>query len=218
MKILPRDPPLWYTLTVMSHKVNPSFLERYFEFAIQTISTLDKKKISNFINLIEKVRLNSGKLVIVGLGGSAANASHLVNDFRKLCRVNAFCPTDNISEFSARFNDENPKYIFNEWINTFGFGKEDAIIFLSVGGGSRKPSVSESLIELANKSRNLGGTVMGILGRDGGEIAKLCHSSIIIQIDQNATSLQTPINESLQLLIGHSIVFDPRLKIAPAKW
>ena len=137
----------------MINNLKLNFIKKYFNFINEILSTIDIKKIDNLILELIKIRIKKGRIFFIGLGGSAANASHAVNDFRKLCNINAITPLDNISELTARINDDGWKSVFVKWLMVSNLNQNDAIFFLSVGGGDKKKKVSENLIEALNYAK-----------------------------------------------------------------
>jgi D-sedoheptulose 7-phosphate isomerase len=155
-------------------------------------------------------------LFILGVGGSAANASHAVNDFRKLCAIETYAPTDNVSELTARTNDEGWETVFSEWLKISRLNKNDGILVLSVGGGSREKNVSVNLINALDHAKSVGATIMGIVGRDGGYTAEVADVTVIIPtID---AGLVTPHTEAYQAVVWHCLVSHPKLQVQETKW
>jgi D-sedoheptulose 7-phosphate isomerase len=160
--------------------------------------------------------VNEGRLFILGVGGSAANASHAVNDFRKLCAIETYAPTDNVSELTARTNDEGWETVFSEWLKISRLNKNDGILVLSVGGGSREKNVSVNLINALDHAKSVGATIMGIVGRDGGYTAEVADVTVIIPtID---AGLVTPHTEAYQAVVWHCLVSHPKLQVQETKW
>jgi D-sedoheptulose 7-phosphate isomerase len=150
------------------------------------------------------------------MGGSAANASHMVNDLRKICNIEAYAPSDNIAEFSASCNDEGLGSYFPRWLLTSNLTSKDAIFILSVGGGSKDQNVSMELVNAIEVAKSKGAKVLGIVGRDGGETLR--NSEDVILVPTIKSNLETPLVESFQSVIWHSMVFHPQLKVHPSKW
>jgi D-sedoheptulose 7-phosphate isomerase len=150
------------------------------------------------------------------MGGSAANASHMVNDLRKICGIEAYAPTDNIAEFSASCNDEGLGSYFPRWLETSKISNKDVIFILSVGGGSQENNVSLELVNAIASAKGVGARILGIVGRDGGEAYK--NSTEVIIVPTITLDLETPLVESFQAVIWHGIVFHPNLKLKPSKW
>jgi D-sedoheptulose 7-phosphate isomerase len=153
---------------------------------------------------------------VLGVGGSAANASHAVNDFRKLCDFEAYAPTDNVSELTARTNDDGWSGVFAAWLRTSRVNSKDALLILSVGGGDRERNVSPNLVEALDEARKRGVRIFGIVGRDGGYTGKMAHTAIIIPVADAA--LMTPHSEAFQAVVWHCLVSHPKLKLNRTKW
>src|SRR6185437_1535881 len=162
------------------------------------------------------LRERGGRLFVLGVGGSAANASHAVNDFRKLAGIEAYAPTDNVSELTARTNDEGWSTVFAAWLQTSRLRPEDMLLILSVGGGSEQPSVSPNLVEALRYARTIGARIGGIVGRDGGFTAQVADVAVIIPT-VNADHI-TPHAEAFQPVIWHLLVSHPDLKQEQTKW
>lgn len=193
-----------------------TFSSNYFKVSSAVLKSVDPDSVETLVNEILTVKENGGRLFICGLGGSAGNASHAVNDFRKLCNIETYSPTDNLSELTARVNDEGPETIFHEYLRVSKFSNKDAILIFSVGGGSFDPPVSVSLINGIKFVKEVGGKVFGIVGRNGGITKELGDHVIIISNLEN--NLVTPITESLTALIWHCVVSHPSLQSNPTKW
>jgi D-sedoheptulose 7-phosphate isomerase len=155
-------------------------------------------------------------LFILGVGGSAGNAGHAVNDFRKICGFEAYAPTDNVSELTARTNDEGWATIFAEWLKGSRLGAKDGLLIFSVGGGNLEKNVSPNLVSAIQLARKTGASVIGIVGRDGGYTAKEATACVIVPT-VNATHV-TPHSEAFQAVIWHLLVSHPKLKVAQTKW
>jgi D-sedoheptulose 7-phosphate isomerase len=172
--------------------------------------------IENAVTLLDKVRSRGGRLFILGVGGSAANASHAVNDFRKICGFECYTPTDNVSELTARTNDEGWQTIFVEWLKGSRLSNKDAILVFSVGGGDTKRNVSPNLVAALDFAKEVGAAIVGIVGRDGGHTAKIADLCVIVPTINNDHI--TPHSEAFQAVIWHLIVSHPKLKRVPTKW
>ena len=193
-----------------------NFFTNYFG-AVQKISrTLDYNLVLTYVEILNEVRKNSGRVFVLGMGGSAANASHMVNDLRKICGIEAYAPTDNIAEFSASCNDEGLGSYFPRWLETSKISNKDVIFILSVGGGSQENNVSLELVNAIASAKSVGARILGIVGRDGGEAYK--NSTEVIIVPTITLDLETPLVESFQAVIWHGIVFHPNLKLKPSKW
>jgi len=189
---------------------------QYVKEVIEIAKKLDLAKIDHLANEILKIRVNSGRLFIVGVGGSAANASHAVNDFRKLCDIDALAPTDNIAEITARTNDEGFETIFSDYLRVSKNSSKDGLLIFSVGGGNLEKNVSVNLINVIKQARKNKTKVFGIVGKDDGYTAQNADLAIVIpNVNQKNV---TPHSESFQGIIWHCLVSNPKLKIFPTKW
>ena len=177
------------------------------------LDNLDYKKIEQLAKELSHLK---GRLFILGMGGSAGNASHAVNDFRKLCGIEAYAPTDNVSEFSARANDEGLDTVFSGWLKVSKFNKNDALLIFSVGGGNERKKVSVNLIRAIKLAKAVGAKVYGVVGRADGYTA--CYADIAICIPIIEEPLITPLSEAFQSLVWHSLVSNPILQRNPTKW
>jgi D-sedoheptulose 7-phosphate isomerase len=162
------------------------------------------------------VRARGGRLFILGVGGSAANASHAVNDFRKLAGMESYAPTDNVSELTARTNDDGWPSVFAEWLKGSRLNEKDAVLVLSVGGGSVEKNVSPNLVSALQLARGRGSAILGIVGRDGGYTAQVADVAIVIPTVNPANI--TPHTEAFQTVVWHLWISHPTLKVAETKW
>ena len=193
-----------------------SYSEEYLREATEIISQLDTALCEKAVELLAAVRARGGRLFVLGVGGSAANASHAVNDFRKLAGMECYAPTDNVSELTARTNDDGWPSVFAEWLNVSRLSEKDALLILSVGGGNVEKGVSANLVAAAQLAKERGTTVLGIVGRDGGYTARVADVAIVIPT-VNPTNV-TPHSEAFQAVVWHLWVSHPRLKLAETKW
>ena len=191
-------------------------LENYFSVIEKTAKLIDIEILDELINNLYELRENNGRLFFLGVGGSAANASHAVNDFRKLCGIECYSSTDNVSELTARINDDGWDSAFVKWLEVSKLNYNDAIFILSVGGGNLEKNVSVNLVNAIKYSKSLSAKVLGIVGRDGGFAKK--NGDCVLLIPNLDERLVTPIAESYQGIIWHSIVSDPKLQINQTKW
>jgi D-sedoheptulose 7-phosphate isomerase len=189
---------------------------QFLSEARQIIDGLDTEAIEKMAILVEQARDRLGRLFILGVGGSAANASHAVNDFRKIVGIEAYAPTDNVSELTARTNDEGWSTIFVEWLRVSRLKPADLILVLSVGGGNLEKNVSPNLVTALQYAHELGTPVIGIVGRDGGYTAKVASACVIVPT-VNPDHV-TPHSEAFQAVVWHMLVAHPRLKARPTKW
>lgn len=192
------------------------FIKQYFQELSHICERLDYKIIEKMINLIAETKERKGRLFILGVGGSAANASHAVNDFRKLVNIEAYTPTDNISELTARANDEGWNHIFDGWLRISRLSRRDLILVFSVGGGNIEKNVSVNLITALQYAKKVGARIIGITGRDGGFTAQVADACLIVPT-VNPDHI-TPHTEGFQSVIEHLIVTHPKLKSSPTKW
>jgi D-sedoheptulose 7-phosphate isomerase len=193
-----------------------TFSEQFLAEASQVIQRLDAKKIEEMASKLVAVRAGGGRLFILGVGGSAANASHAVNDFRKIVGLETYAPTDNVSELTARTNDEGWGTIFESWLRTSRLNSKDGILVFSVGGGNVEQQVSPNLVAALQYAKSVGASILGIVGRDGGYTAKVADACVIVPTVNSAHV--TPHSEAFQAVIWHLLVSHPSLKSAPTKW
>jgi D-sedoheptulose 7-phosphate isomerase len=192
------------------------FIERYISEARQILDQLDRGTIEKAVDLLADTRQRGGRLFILGVGGGAANASHAVNDFRKLAGLEAYAPTDNVSELTARTNDDGWPSVFENWLRVSRIRPEDLILVFSVGGGNLEKNVSPNLVSALQYTKETGCRVIGVVGRDGGFTAKVADCCILIPTI--SPEHVTPHTEVFQVMIWHLLVSHPRLKAAPTKW
>jgi len=191
-------------------------IDNYFENIDIALKNLDKKNIFNIVKHLKKLRKNKGRLFIIGVGGSAGNASHAVNDFRKLCGIDAYTPVDNISEITAKTNDEGFQTIFNTYLELCRIDNKDTLLVFSVGGGNIKKNVSVNIVNAIKYAKMKRSKVISIVGRTDGYAYKNSDYKVFIKIkDKN---LVTPISESFQALLWHLLVSHPILQINKTKW
>jgi D-sedoheptulose 7-phosphate isomerase len=191
-------------------------LSRYFSEAAQISQRLDLNKIELMVELLRQARENSGRLFILGVGGSAANASHAVNDFRKICGIEAYAPSDNVAELTARVNDEGWESSYAEWLRGSRIRNTDLVLVLSVGGGSTEKGISMNIVHAVDLAKTVGAKVIGIVGRDGGHTAAV--GDAVVVVPTLSPDLVTPHTEAFQAVIWHAIVSHPGLKTSATKW
>ena len=184
--------------------------------ATRILSLLDIKAIDALVEHLVKLRERGGRLFFLGVGGSAANASHAVNDFRKIAQIEAYSATDNVSELTARTNDEGWETVFVQWLRGSRLTKRDMIFVLSVGGGDLERNISPNLVRALEFGREIGATICGIVGRTGGFTAKVADACVIVPT-VNPTTV-TPHAEAFQGVVWHLLVSHPALKAAETKW
>jgi D-sedoheptulose 7-phosphate isomerase len=193
-----------------------NFTQQFLAEVQQVTTQLNVDAIEKCADELAKIRERGGRLFILGVGGSAGNAGHAVNDFRKICGFEAYAPTDNVSELTARTNDEGWATIFSEWLKGSRISGKDGLLIFSVGGGNMEKNVSPNLVGAIQVAKKVGASVVGIVGRDGGYTAKEATACVIVPI-VNPTHV-TPHSESFQAVIWHLFVSHPKLKVAQTKW
>ena len=193
-----------------------SFSQTYCAEARNILEQLDTSAIERLAELLAETRSLGGRLFILGVGGSAANASHAVNDFRKIAGIEAYAPTDNVSELTARTNDEGWSSVFEAWLRVSRLRTNDLVLVFSVGGGNLEKSVSPNLVAALQFARTTGARIAGIVGRDGGYTAQVADVCVIVPIVNPAHI--TPHTEAFQAVIWHLIVSHPAVKRAETKW
>lgn len=192
------------------------FINQFLAETNQIIAGLDKEEIAKCVDLLASVRENEGRLFILGVGGSAANASHAVNDFRKIVDIEAYAPTDNVSELTARTNDEGWASTFSQWLAGSRLKAKDMILVLSVGGGNLEKNVSPNLVSALQYAKQVGAKIIGIIGRDGGFTKTVANACVVIPTPNPINT--TPHAEAFQGVIWHLFVSHPKLKSAQTKW
>lgn len=180
------------------------------------VEQLDAEKIDAVAKGLGAARDGGGRLFILGVGGSAGHASHAVNDFRKLCAFEAYTPTDNVSELTARVNDEGWDTTFSEWLKVSRLSAKDAVLVFSVGGGSKAKNVSMNLVTALELAKSKGAKIFGVVGRDGGTTAQLAEACVLVPVVNDAHI--TPHTEGLAAVVWHLLVTHPALKVNPTKW
>jgi D-sedoheptulose 7-phosphate isomerase len=192
------------------------FIENFLQEAKQIIDHIDKKAIEKCVDMLVELRNNHGRLFILGVGGSAGNASHAVNDFRKIVDIESYAPTDNVSELTARTNDDGWSSVFATWLKTSRLKPSDALLILSVGGGNEEKNISPNLVAALKYAKQVGAKIMGIVGRDGGYTAQVADACVIIP-PLNPDNV-TPHSEAFQGVVWHLMVSHPKLKVNLGKW
>lgn len=193
-----------------------TFSQQFLEEAKEICTKLDAGALERLASSLAAVREAGGRLFILGVGGSAANASHAVNDFRKIVGLEAYAPTDNVSELTARTNDEGWSTVFEQWLRVSRLVKRDALLVLSVGGGDLDRQVSPNLVTALQYARSIGATVLGIVGRDGGYTATVADTCVVIPTVNSAHV--TPHSEAFQGVVWHLLVSHPLLKAQQTRW
>lgn len=190
--------------------------ETYLDEAAQIIAKLDHQAIDRMVELLVQTRAQGGRLFILGVGGSAGNASHAVNDFRKIAGIETYAPTDNVSELTARANDEGWETVFAAWLAGSRLNPRDLVMVLSVGGGNREMNISTNLVAALEYAKKVGARICGIVGRDGGFTAKVADACVIVPTISPQSV--TPLAESFQAVIWHLLVSHPAVQVQATKW
>jgi D-sedoheptulose 7-phosphate isomerase len=193
-----------------------SYSQQYLQESAQIVSRLDPALCERAVELLATVRGRGGRLFVLGVGGSAANASHAVNDFRKIAELECYTPTDNVSELTARINDEGWSTAFAEWLKGSRLNERDGLLIFSVGGGNLDKNISPNLVAALRLAKERGSSIVGIVGRDGGYTAEV--ADVTIRIPTVNPENVTPHSEAFQAVIWHLFVSHPKLKLAQTKW
>ena len=193
-----------------------TYAETYLQEAAEIVRRLDATAIEKVAALLARVKADGGRVFFLGVGGSAANCSHAVNDFRKLAGIECYAPTDNVAELTARTNDEGWESVFTGWLKVSRLSPRDALFILSVGGGDAERNISPNLVSAIKLAREIGARVTGVVGRDGGFTARSADACVIVPTVNSETI--TPHTEAFQALIWHLLVSHPLLKQNQTKW
>jgi D-sedoheptulose 7-phosphate isomerase len=193
-----------------------SHTNEYLADAVRIVEQLDREAIDRVVDHLVLLRKRGGRLFFLGVGGSAANAAHAVNDFRKIAQIEAYAPTDNVSELTARTNDEGWETVFVQWLRGSRLGEHDAVFVLSVGGGDLEKNISPNLVRAVEYAGTVGATVLGIVGRKGGYTARVADACVIVPTVNEGTV--TPHAEAFQGVLWHLMVSHPALKAVETKW
>jgi D-sedoheptulose 7-phosphate isomerase len=193
-----------------------TFFDEYLAEARRVIDGLDVAAAESIAEHLAALRGRGGRLFVLGVGGSAANASHAVNDFRKITGIEAYAPTDNVAELTARTNDEGWKTVFEAWLQTSRLTSADAVLVFSVGGGDEANNVSPNIVRALGYAKQIGATVLGIVGRDGGYTARVADACVIVPVVND--DRVTPHSEAFQAVVWHGLVSHPLLKRSQTKW
>jgi D-sedoheptulose 7-phosphate isomerase len=193
-----------------------SFAEGYLAETVDILNRLDRDELERLAAGLSEVRDGGGRLFLLGVGGSAAHASHAVNDFRKLCAFEAYTPTDNASELTARVNDDGWDTVFAEWLRGSRLGPRDAVLVFSVGGGDADRNVSANLVQAVELAREVGARIFGVVGRDGGHTRRRAEACVVIPAV--AEERVTPHTEGLCAVVWHLLVSHPALQVSKGKW
>ena len=190
--------------------------QAYLAEAAQVIARLDAGAVERLAALLVELRTRGGRLFVLGVGGSAANASHAVNDMRKLCGIESYTPTDNVAELTARVNDDGWETTFVEWLRVSRLGARDMLLVFSVGGGDLERHISPNLVRAVQYAKEIGASIGGVVGRDGGYTAKVADACVVVPTVNPETV--TPHTEAFQAVIAHLLVSHPALQTTRAKW
>lgn len=193
-----------------------SYSTDYLSDAKRIIDRLDTGAIERMVALLAEVRSRAGRIFFLGVGGSAANASHAVNDFRKIAQIESYSPTDNVSELTARINDDGWEGVFVDWLRGSRLNAKDLVFVLSVGGGSLEKNISPNLVRALEYAKEVGAAIAGVVGRDGGFTAKVANACVVVPTVNTETI--TPHTEAFQAVVWHLIVSHPALKANETKW
>jgi len=193
-----------------------SFTESFLKESIDIISRIDYHTVEKLATGLAEVRQRGGRLFIMGVGGSAGHASHAVNDFRKICGLEAYAPSDNVSELTARINDEGWESCFSEWLKGSNLNAKDALLIFSVGGGNREKNVSVNLVRAMELAQNVKASIYGIVGKDGGFTKQVANACVLIPVA--SPDHITPHTEGLCAVVWHLLVTHPALKKVQTKW
>ena len=192
------------------------YIDSYLNEVLDITSKIDKSEIEKMINIILNVKKNEGRIFMLGVGGSAGNASHAVNDFRKIAGIECYTPTDNVSELTARVNDDGWDTSFVNWLKGSRLNSKDCIFIFSVGGGNLEKNVSVNIVNSLKFAKEMGSSIIGIVGKDGGYTAKVADACVIIPVVNPETI--TPHSEAFQATIWHLLVTHPAIKVNEMKW
>jgi len=192
------------------------YVDQYVEEAQKILELIDKSMIEKLISLILEIREKKGRLFFLGVGGGAGNCSHAVNDFRKIAGIESYAPVDNVSELTARTNDEGWETVFEGFLKTSHLNDKDGVFVFSVGGGDREKNVSANIVVALDYAKNCGAKIFGVTGRDGGYTAKIADACVVIPPVNPDTV--TPHTEAFQGIVWHLIVSDPRVMVLKNKW
>jgi D-sedoheptulose 7-phosphate isomerase len=190
-------------------------VQRYFRSAAQIAGAIDGETVDEIARGLATLRERGGRLFILGVGGGAGHASHAVNDFRKLCRIESYAPTDNVSELTARTNDDGWETSFTEWLEVSRLSQRDGLMVFSVGGGSRRHNTSVNLVNAIELARERGALIYGVVGSREGTLAQLADVAVVVQAPPE---LKTPLVESFQAVVWHAIVSHPELALQAGHW
>lgn len=193
-----------------------TYMDAYLEGVVKIAETIDKNSVEKAVKVLLEIKNGGGRLFILGVGGSAGNAGHAVNDFRKLVGLESYAPTDNVSELTARTNDDGWDTVFEKWLEGSRLKPSDGILVISVGGGNEEKNISVNIVKALKYARKTGSKIIGLVGRDGGYTAKVADAAVIIPVVRD--DMITPLTEAYHAVIWHMFVSHPELKASNAKW
>jgi D-sedoheptulose 7-phosphate isomerase len=193
-----------------------TYTTEYLNDSIQILRQLDQGQIERTLDLLVEVRRQEGRIFFLGVGGGAGHASHAVNDFRKIAKIESYAPTDNVSELTARINDDGWDTCYRNWLEGSRLKRQDMVFVFSVGGGDLERNISANLVRALQYAKEVGASICGVVGRDGGFTAQIADACVVVPV-VNAETI-TPHTESFQALVWHLLVSHPRLKAAEMKW
>jgi D-sedoheptulose 7-phosphate isomerase len=202
-------------MSVLTDTSDSGHSPRYFQAAAALAAEVDGKRIDRLARELAALRERRGRLFLLGVGGGAGHASHAVNDFRKLCAIESYAPTDNVSELTARTNDDGWESSFTGWLEVSRLGPDDGLLVFSVGGGSREHGVSVNLVNAIELARSRGAAIYGVVGAPGGTLAELADIAVLIDAPP---ALRTPLVESFQAVVWHALVSHPELAVKEGHW
>ena len=192
------------------------FTQKYFKEIAKIANLINIKEVNNLVNELAKIKKGGGRVFFLGVGGSAGNCSHAVNNFRKICNIESYTPTDNVSELTARINDEGWSSSFVNWLKVSKFKKKDAIFIFSVGGGNKKKNISTNLIMAIDYAKKINANILGVIGKVDGYAKK--SSSKVVVIPEVDKKMVTPFSEAFQAVVWHCLVSHPLIKTNKTKW
>jgi D-sedoheptulose 7-phosphate isomerase len=192
------------------------YINSYFDEVKLIVDQIDRDSIAKMIEILDVVRAANGRLFILGVGGGAGHASHAVNDFRKLAGMEAYAPTDNVSEITARTNDDGFHTVFANWLIGSHLGSKDAVMVFSVGGGNLEKNISANIVESLKLAKSVGAKIVGVVGRDGGYTKQVADACVVIPM-VNGENV-TPHTEAFQAVVWHLIVSHPKFQAHKGKW
>ena len=193
-----------------------SYIANHLTEAQKVLSQIDTQQIELMVDILANTQQQGGRLFFLGVGGSAANASHAVNDFRKICGMEAYAPTDNVSELTARTNDDGWESVFVEWLKGSRLSVQDCVFVFSVGGGNREKNVSANLVHALVYAKKQNTKIVGVVGRDGGYTAQVADACCLIPVVNPVNT--TPHTEAFHAVVWHALVSHPKLKVCETKW